>query len=112
MIRGEQRNAAVDKINKLLEKHPGRPALLSMKARVHLDQQQIEEAEEAVTALLNAEPENPAGLALQAILLATRGQARPALAALHKALRLSEGVISTNRLSRLPFHLCFLDPIR
>lgn len=94
MIRGEQRNSAVEKINKLLEKHPGRPALLSMKARVHLDQKQIDDAREAVDALLATEPENPSGLALQAIILASNLQIKEALAALHKSLRLSEGVIS------------------
>lgn len=94
MLQGEQRNAAIDKINKLLDKHPGRPALLTMKARVHLDQKQIPEANEAVQALLAAEPENPSGLALQAMLQSVEHKVKESLASLHHALRASEGVVS------------------
>lgn len=94
MIKGEQRNAAVEKINKLLEKHPGRPALLTMKARVHLDQKQLGDAAASVDALLESEPDNPSGLALRSMLLATEHRLKDSLAALHRALRMSEGVVS------------------
>ena len=33
MLQGEQRTSALDKIDKLLEKHADRPALLSLKAQ-------------------------------------------------------------------------------
>ena len=94
MLQGEQRNAAIEKIDKLLDKHPGRPALLSMKARVHLDQKQPTEARAAVDALLEVEPDNPSGLALDAILLVTEYKFTESLASLHKSLRVSDGTVS------------------
>ena len=94
MLQGEQRNAAVEKIDKLLEKHPGRPALLTLKARVHLDQKQPAEAREAVDALLEAEPDNSSGLALNAILLVTEYKVSESLESLHRALRVSQGTVS------------------
>ena len=107
MIRGEQRNAAADKINKLLEKHPGRPALLNLKAVVHLDLQQLDEAQSTVSTILEADPDNPSGLAIQAILLGAQGEIKPALAVLHKSLRCSEGYISQS-IYRAYLSLCIL----
>jgi len=63
MIQGEQRTAALDKINKLLEKHPDRPALLSMKAQVFLELQQIDDAAPVVEQLQQRVQELKAQLA-------------------------------------------------
>ena len=57
MLRGEQRTAAIEKINKLLEKHPDRPALMSLKAQVHLELQNVEAATPIVDKLLQVDVE-------------------------------------------------------
>lgn len=94
MIQGEQRTAALDKINKLLEKHPDRPALLSMKAQVFLELQQVEDAAPVVEQLLQAEPENPTALAMSAMIASVQGNTTESLRLLHKSLRCSDGVLS------------------
>ena len=94
MLQGDQRNAALEKINKLLSKHPGRPALLSMKARVFLELQQAEDAKPVIDSLLESEPDNPAGLAMKATISSAEGDMAAGLAYLHQALRASDGVLS------------------
>ena len=94
MLRGEQRTAALEKIDKLLEKHPGRAVLLTMKATVLLEQDQKDEAFETVDILLETNPNNSSGHALRAMMLASNGQFREALIHLHRGMRLSENVIS------------------
>ena len=96
MIRGDQRTGALDKIERLLEKHPSRPALLGMKVRILLDQHQPQEAWKVAEALLEAEPENPTGLAYRALLEAQEGKLRDALRDLHAALRASGHVMSSS----------------
>ena len=94
MLQGEQRTSALDKINKLLEKHVDRPALLSLKALVLLELEQNSQADEVVERLLEIEPHNSSALALKAERLAREGDLPGGLRELHGALRFSEGVLS------------------
>jgi len=94
MLRGEQRTAAIEKINKLLEKHPDRPALMSLKAQVHLELQNVEAATPIVDKLLQVEPDNPSALAMKATILSADGDLPAGLQLFHRALRLSENVLS------------------
>lgn len=94
MLRGDQRSAALDKINKLLEKHPDRAALLCLKAQVLLEQQDVEDVTAVIERLLEVEPENPSALAMKATTLSLSGDLSGGLALLHRALRLSDGVLS------------------
>lgn len=94
MLKGDQRTAALDKIEKLLEKHPQRPALLSMRARVYLEMQKLDEARPAIDELLAVEPENPSALAMKATVTSVDGDMTASLRLLHKALRCSDGVLS------------------
>lgn len=94
MLKGEQRTAALDKVNKLLEKHPNRPALLSMKAQVYLELQQVDNAAETTQQLLAAEPENLSALAMNSLVTGMQGDLRESQQQLHLALRLSDGVVS------------------
>lgn len=93
MLQGEQRTAALDKVNKLLEKHVDRPALLSLKGMVQLELDQLDEASQAIDRLLQLEPEHPAGLAMKATLQAIEGHFTGSLRELHRALRFSDGVM-------------------
>lgn len=94
MLQGEQRTAAMEKIDKLLDKHPDRPALLSMKARVLLELQQLDEAQPTIDKLLEVEPENPSALAMKATIASASGDMKEGLRLLHHALRKSDGVLS------------------
>jgi tetratricopeptide (TPR) repeat protein len=94
MLAGDQRNAALEKIEKLEVKHPHRPALLSMKARVFFDLKRIADAAPVVAQLLDLEPDNPAGLSMRALLLLSEDDVHEALRHLHRSLRMSDGTLS------------------
>ena len=94
MLQGDQRTAALEKINKLLEKHPDRPALLGLKARVFIELRNFEEAQPTIARLLEKEPDNPSALAMQSLVASVEGDSRESLRLLHRSLRCSDGVLS------------------
>ena len=94
MLRGEQRTAALEKIDKLLAKHPDRAALLSLKAQLFFELKQPDDARPVVQRLLEVEEDNPTGLAMKATLTALEGDTGQALKLLHRAMRMSSGVLS------------------
>lgn len=95
MLAGDQRNAALDKIEKLLKKHPRRPALLALKAKALIDQELLEEAEVTAEQLLEADPENHTGYALKANIAAEKLDSQTAVRSLHKAIYHSGGFSRT-----------------
>ena len=106
MLQGDQRTAALEKIDKLLEKHPNRPALLSLKAQVFIELRNFDEAKTTIASLLEQEPENPSALAMQALVTSVEGDSREALRLLHKSLRCSDGVLS-QMVYRAYVSICF-----
>lgn len=67
MIEGEQRLAAVEKIDSLLEKHPDKPSLIMMKAQLQMQMNEIEKARELIDRLQEVAPRNPSAIAMKAI---------------------------------------------
>jgi|GEM_PF-5908509 len=94
MLQGEQRTSALERINKLLEKHPDRPALLSLRAQVLLELESHEEADATLDRLLEVEPTNSPALAMKGSLAAAQGDFVLALRHLHHSLRCADGVLS------------------
>lgn len=94
MLQGEQRTSALEKINKLLQKHPDRPALLSLRAQVYLELENLEEANSTLDRLLEVEEDNSSALAMKASLHAAEGDTNESLRLLHRSLRVSAGVLS------------------
>ena len=74
MIQGEQRLAAIEKIESLLAKHPDRASLLMVRAEVELGLKEYEKARETSNQLLKIAPTNPSVLALPAILDIVEGR--------------------------------------
>ena len=74
MIQGEQRLAALEKLDSLLVKYPDRPSLLMLKAEVELALKEWPKAESTIERLLQVDPRNPSVQALPAILQGIRGQ--------------------------------------
>ena len=58
MLQGDQRTSAVERINKLLEKHPDRPALLALRGQGLIELEQLGEAVGTLERLLEIEPTN------------------------------------------------------
>ena len=94
MLQGEQRTSALERINKLLEKHPDRPALLSLRAQVLLELENHTEAAETLDRLLEVEPTNSPALAMKGSVAAADGDFVLALRHLHHSLRCADGVLS------------------
>ncbi len=94
MLRGEQRTAAIEKIDKLLSKHPDRPALLALKAQALFELNQVDDAKPVIDRLLEVEPDNATALAMKATLAAVDNDLQHALKLLHRAMRMSDGVLS------------------
>ncbi len=70
-IEGKQFEAALQQIERACQEHPGEPGLWMLKIEVLLDQGNRAAASEAVNALLEVAPENPAAWALDATLNCT-----------------------------------------
>lgn len=90
MLDGDQRRACLEHVVHLLEKYPGRPSLLSIKARLETDLGDTAHAEETVKTLLETAPQSPVALAEQARLLAQEGKSVEAVEALQGALDAAE----------------------
>lgn len=92
-MEGEQRLAALDHINKLLATHPKLPSALMYKAIVELSLGEMEPAKQSAARLLEAAPENPAGLGLAAILDCQDGRVLEAIGRVQQALEKHPGKI-------------------
>jgi tetratricopeptide (TPR) repeat protein len=68
MIQGGQRLAALEKIDSLMEKHPERPSLLSIKADLQIELNEPGKAQETISTWRRVQPDNPGALATQSIL--------------------------------------------
>jgi len=87
MLEGEQRMATLEHINRLLEKHPGRAALLATRAMVELRLGQHDDAQQTTEAFLEKCPDNPVALGLTAMLQTSRFGAAAAIEPLQRALQ-------------------------
>ena len=90
-LAGEQRLGALDLCNRLLEKKPDRPCLLMHKATVQMSLRELEPCRETVDHLLTVAPDNPGGLAIQAMLECQEGTAAAAVESLQTALEVQQG---------------------
>jgi tetratricopeptide (TPR) repeat protein len=105
MIDGEQRLAALEKIEKLLRQYPRRPALLCEKARVHIQLEQWAEAHESVATLLAEDQQSMTGLSLRSLLSIHDGDLGQAVQDVHAALRLANRIITASVYEAV-FSLC------
>ncbi len=85
-VEGEQRVAALDQINRLVEEKGERTALLALKAELLLAQGDVKDAESTIVALQKCSPHNPVALALGAILAASQADTHQAVDKLQQAL--------------------------
>lgn len=96
MIQGDQRLAAIEKLDSLLAKHPDNPALLMLKVEVELALKELPKVQETIAKLQQVAPENPSVLALPIILDVVRGKsARAAVGDLQRAFSRANGVITS-----------------
>jgi len=88
-LEGNQRIAALDRINRGLEKHPDSPALLSLKASTLLELREFENAEKCIATFLANAPQNPVALAYSALIDATHTNVREAVLKTQQALEIA-----------------------
>lgn len=93
MIEGDQRQACLDYLAKLEQKFPDRACLLATKAMLQSSLGEAEGAEQSVSKLLAAEPENPVGLAERALLLIANEGPRAGVEPIHRAFAASKGKV-------------------
>ncbi len=89
MLEGDQRLACLEHIEKLQEKFPNRPCLLTTQALLLLGMNRIAEAKQTVEKVLAAAPVNPVALAESAVIALGEGRTTEAIDALQQALSLS-----------------------
>ena len=94
MISGDQHNAALEKIAKLLEQYPHRPALLAQRVRAYLRAGDLESSKSAMQELLERDPDNAVGNAINAMILAREGKLEGAVRALHRCFAVVETSIT------------------
>lgn len=90
-LSGDQRIAALDHIERALESKANRPCMLMYKAIVQMGMGEEAPARKTTAALLSCSPENPAGLALSAMLHCSEGKVTEAIAELQQAMELQKG---------------------
>lgn len=93
MLDGKQWHACLEYVTQLLEKFPGRPSLLSVKALLENQLGETADAEKTISTFLEQSPDSPVALAEQARLLAHEHKPLEAATALQKALAAAEGAI-------------------
>ncbi len=101
MIDGDQRQASLDHLDRLLKKHPGRACLLTVKANLERHAGRDEDAEKTLSELLAGQPQNPVALAEAAALAVRDRGGLAAMPALQQALAAANGQFSTNLLEAL-----------
>lgn len=87
-IEGEQRIAALDRINRLLATHGHRPCLLALKIPTLLQMNSMQGLEEAVTTFTKVAPDNALAHSFAAILEARKHRVRAAVDELQTAMSL------------------------
>ena len=93
MLDGKQWHACLEYVTHLLEKFPGRPSLLSVKALLENQLGETEKAEKTISTFLEQSPDSPIALAEQARLLAHEHKPLEAATALQKALAAADTAI-------------------
>ncbi|HTN74631.1 MAG TPA: hypothetical protein VL096_05270 [Pirellulaceae bacterium] len=93
-VEGDQRAAAVDQLNRLLQARPDNPALLAIKGSVQLSLNDFDNAEQTIAHFLAVDPKNPTALSQGAAISALRGNTRQAIERLQIALEESNGKIN------------------
>ena len=91
MIEGKQRLAAVERINKLLEKHKHHQALLGLKSVIEIQLGNWEDAQKTVDELCEFVKESPLGPSQAAILRLREGKTTEAVELLQNAVEKVEG---------------------
>ena len=95
MIEGEQRLAAIEKIDALLKKHPEKTALLMLKAEVYFQLNEIEKVEPIIAQVLELEPSNPSALAMRVLITITNnGTVVEVLTGIQHALHCVESLMT------------------
>ena len=87
---GEQRVAALDRINRALDKHPDNPALMSLKGSTLLELREFDPAEKAIAAFFEKHPQNPVALAQSAVIDASHSDIRQGVLKTQQALELAD----------------------
>lgn len=86
ILDGDQTQAALDYVEQLDRRFPGRACLLGTKATLEQVLNRSGDAERTVDQLLASHPNNPVGLAFRAILEAMRGNVQTAIQLVHAAM--------------------------
>lgn len=95
MIRGEQRLAALEKIDSLLEKNPERPALLMLKVDLELELREADKARETLAALVRVQATNPSVVATRSMVaLMLDRDLSTAIHALQDSFELIDGTVT------------------
>lgn len=92
-IEGEQRVAALSRINRLLATHAHRPCLLALKTVTLLQMNNLQGVEETVATFTKVAPDNPLAHCFAATLEARKLQVRAAVDELQKARSLASGLM-------------------
>ncbi len=95
MIRGEQRLAALEKIDSLLEKNPDRPSLLMLKVDLELELREADKARATLAKLLEVQPTNPSVVATRSmVVLMLDRDIATAIHALQDSFELIDGTVT------------------
>jgi hypothetical protein len=89
LTEGQQYAAALAEVERLDQRHPGRPCLLSHKARLQLATKKFAEAAATTAAFLEAFPENPVAVSQAAVTEAMVGRTQEAFTLFDKARELA-----------------------
>jgi len=87
MIDGQQHEAALQHLERLLQQHPDRACLMALRAEVLRLLDRRDQLAVAVQQFNQKHPESPVALAEKALLAAEDGKARPAMEHLQRAIR-------------------------
>jgi hypothetical protein len=92
-LEGDQRLGALDLCNRLLAQKPDKPCLLMHKSMVQMALHELAPCRETVNHLLQVAPNNPAGLAMAAMLDCQEGKPEDAVNNLQQALEAQQGTL-------------------
>ncbi len=85
-MEGNQRVAALDRINRVLATRANRPCLLALKTLTLMDMQDMQSLEETVTTFVKAAPDNPLAHAFAALLEVRKNNLKAAVESLQAAI--------------------------
>ena len=92
-IEGDQRIAALDRINRTLATKANRPCLLSLKIMTLLDMKDMQALEDTVTTFVKVAPDNPLAHTFAAVLESRKHRVREAVDELQTAISLVKDVL-------------------